>query len=93
VGLELVSIIEELERKSRGVGLEIEITAVGFRRAYHATPLYPQKLALTSPTNGGLLVGIVPSRSKATKLLVTLPGCAGETAKVSADGDPCSVSN
>jgi hypothetical protein len=29
----------------------------------HATPLYPQKLALTSPTSGGRSVGIVRSRS------------------------------
>jgi hypothetical protein len=34
------------------------------------TPLYPQKLALTSPTGGGRSVGIVRSRSKATELLV-----------------------
>jgi hypothetical protein len=27
------------------------ITAVGIHRADHPTPLYPQKLALTSPTN------------------------------------------
>jgi hypothetical protein len=30
------------------------------------TPLYPQKLALTSPTGGGRSVGIVRSRTKAT---------------------------
>jgi hypothetical protein len=29
------------------------------------TPLYPQKLALTSPTGGGRSVGIVRSRTKA----------------------------
>jgi hypothetical protein len=29
------------------------------------TPLYPQKLALTSPTSGGRSVGIVRSRTKA----------------------------
>jgi hypothetical protein len=29
------------------------------------TPLYPQKLALTSPTGGGRSVGIVRSRAKA----------------------------
>jgi hypothetical protein len=34
------------------------------------TPLYPQKLALTSPTSGGRLVGVVRSRTKATELLV-----------------------
>jgi hypothetical protein len=31
------------------------------------TPLYPQKLALTSPTGGGRSVGIVRSRNKATE--------------------------
>jgi len=31
------------------------------------TPLYPQKLALTSPTGGGRSVGIVRSRAEATE--------------------------
>jgi hypothetical protein len=31
------------------------------------TPLYPQKLALTSPTGGGRSVGIVRLRTKATE--------------------------
>jgi len=31
------------------------------------TPLYPQKLALTSPTGGGRSVGIVRPRTKATE--------------------------
>jgi len=31
------------------------------------TPLYPQKLALTSPTGGGRSVGIVRSGTKATE--------------------------
>jgi len=31
------------------------------------TPLYPQKLALNSPTGGGRSVGIVRSRTKATE--------------------------
>jgi len=31
------------------------------------TPLYPQKLTLTSPTGGGRSVGIVRSRTKATE--------------------------
>jgi len=33
------------------------------------TPLYPQKLALTSPTGGGRSVGIVRSRTKATEYI------------------------
>jgi len=39
------------------------------------TPLYPQKLALTSPTGGGRSVGIVRVRTKATEfsLFVFVP--------------------
>jgi len=40
---------------------------VGTRCANHVTPLYPQKLALTSPTGGGRSVGMVRSRTKATE--------------------------
>jgi len=40
---------------------------VGTRCADHVTPLYPQKLALTSPTGCGRSVGIVRSRTKATE--------------------------
>jgi hypothetical protein len=32
------------------------------------TPLYPQKLAITSPTGGGRSVGIVRSRTEATEV-------------------------
>ena len=42
------------------------LTAVGTRCTDHVTPLYPQKLALTSPTGGSRSVGIVRSRTKAT---------------------------
>ena len=41
---------------------------MGTRCADHVTPLYPQKLALTSPTGGGRSVGIVRVRTKATEL-------------------------
>ena len=41
--------------------------AVGTRCADHVTPLYQQKLALTSPTGGGRSVGIVHVRTKATE--------------------------
>jgi hypothetical protein len=34
----------------------------------HATPFYPQKLALTSPTSSGRSIGIVCSRTKSTEL-------------------------
>ena len=40
---------------------------MGIRCADHVTTLYPQKLALTSPTGGGRSVGIVRSRTKATE--------------------------
>jgi len=42
---------------------------VGTRCADHVTPLYPQKLALSSPTGGGRSVGIVRVRTKATEFL------------------------
>jgi len=35
------------------------------------TPLYPQKLGLTSPTGGGRSVGIVRSRTKAMEFYTT----------------------
>jgi len=41
--------------------------AVGTRCADHVTPLYPQKVALTSPTGGGRSFGIVRVRTKATE--------------------------
>ena len=44
---------------------KVAAPAVGTRCADHVTPLYPQKLALTSPTGGGRSVGIVRSRTKA----------------------------
>jgi hypothetical protein len=67
--LSLVSTIEQLiGNKCSCSGLEIyEITAVGIRRADQATPLYPQKLDLTSPTSGGCSVGIVRSRTETTE--------------------------
>ena len=40
---------------------------MGTRCADHVTPLYPQMLALTSPTGGGSSVGIVRVRTKATE--------------------------
>ena len=43
------------------------LTAVGTRCADHVTPLYPQKLVLTSPTGGGRSVSIVRVWTKATE--------------------------
>jgi hypothetical protein len=39
--------------------------AIGIHRAAHATPLYRQNLALTSPTSGGRTISIVRSRTQA----------------------------
>jgi hypothetical protein len=75
VGLErghsaFVSTIEELLGKnSSGSGIETDNTAKGNRHAYYATPLYPQKLALTSPTSGGRYTGIVRSRTRAMEII------------------------
>ena len=46
------------------------LTAVGNRCADHVTPLYLQKLALTSLTGGGHSVGIVRVRTKATEFVI-----------------------
>ena len=54
-------------KKVAAPGLENRLTAVGTRCADHVTPLYPQKLALTSPTGGGRSVSIVRVRTKATE--------------------------
>ena len=67
--LSLVRSTEELfEYKSSGSrSRKQRLTAVGTHCADHVTPLYPQKLALISPTGGGRSVGIVRSRTKATE--------------------------
>jgi hypothetical protein len=67
--LSLVRSLEELhEQKSSGSrSRKQRLTAVGTRCADHVTPIYPQKLALTSPTGGGRSVGIVRLRTKATE--------------------------
>jgi len=41
------------------------------------TPLYPQKLTLTSPTAGGRSVGMVRSRTKATEFSFIIIGGGG----------------
>jgi hypothetical protein len=64
VGLEqgpliLVSTTEELlDRKVAAPVYKTENTAVGIRHSYHVALLYPQKLAITSPTSGSRSVGI-----------------------------------
>ena len=62
-----------LNKKSSGSRFRKQrLTAVGTRCANHVTPLYPQKLALTSPTGGGRSVGMVRSRTKATEFRSSL---------------------
>jgi hypothetical protein len=71
--LSLVSTTEELfGRKSSGSDHENQ--DYGHRDSPHwpRDILYPQKLLLTSPTSGGCSVSIVRSRTKVTKLLLSL---------------------
>jgi hypothetical protein len=73
VGLErgprsLLSTIEDLlGRKSSGSGLESREYVRRGPVCWPRNTLYPQKLVLTLPTNGGRLAGIVRSRTKATE--------------------------
>jgi hypothetical protein len=67
--LSLVSTSEELlGRKSSGSGLEIWEYGRREPSRWPRGTLYPQELALTSPTNGGLSTGIVRSWTQATEL-------------------------
>jgi hypothetical protein len=68
--LSLLSKTEELlGRKRSGSGLKNQdYDRRRIRRADHATPLYPQKLTLTSPS-GCRSVGIVRSRTQATEFV------------------------
>ena len=69
----LWSAIEELlEQKVAAPVQKTEINGRGIRCADHVTPLYPQKLALTSPTSGGPSVGIVRLRTKATEVFFSM---------------------
>ena len=60
------------EKSSGSRSRKQKLTVVGTRCADHVTPLYPQKLALTSPTGGGRSVGIVRVRTKATEFSLVL---------------------
>jgi len=55
------------EKSSGSRSRKQRLTAVGTHCADHVTPLYPQKLALTSPTDGSRCVGIVRVWTKATE--------------------------
>jgi hypothetical protein len=66
--LSLVSTIEELlERKSKGSDLENREYGLRDPSRWLRGTLYPQKLALTSPTNGGRSVGVVRLRTQVTE--------------------------
>jgi hypothetical protein len=70
--LSLVGTIEELlERKSSGSGLEIRYYGRKDPSRWLRGTLYPQKLALTSPTSGGRSVRIVRSRTQTTEIFMT----------------------
>jgi hypothetical protein len=54
-----------LERKIAELVEKTENMTIGIHYADHVAPDYLQKLALTSPTNGGRSVGVVCSGSQA----------------------------
>jgi hypothetical protein len=74
---------EELpDRKSYGLGLETENTAMGIRRADYTIALHSQKLAIISLTSGGRSVGIVRSRTQATQFSFTISAVENKINKV-----------
>jgi hypothetical protein len=81
--LSLVSTTEELlERKSSGFGLDNrDYRSRGSVALTTWDPLYPQKLAVTSRTSGGLSVGIVRSRTQATEFSFFSIAASSELAK------------
>jgi hypothetical protein len=63
--LSLATTTEELlGRKSSGSGLENREYSRRYPSRWPRGTLYPQKLAITSPTSGGRSVGIVRSRTQ-----------------------------
>jgi hypothetical protein len=73
--LSLVSTIEALlERKSSGSCLENREYGRRDPSRWQRGTLYPQKLAITSPTSGGRSVGIVRSRTQTMEFSLILVG-------------------
>jgi hypothetical protein len=71
VQLSLMSTTEELlGRNSSGSGLENREYGRGDPSHWPRGTLYPQKLALTSPTGCGLSVGVVSLRTEATEFVL-----------------------
>jgi hypothetical protein len=71
--LSLLSTIEELlGRNSSGFGLETREYGREDPLRWPRDTLYPQKLALASPTDGGRSVGIVRLRTKPTEIFLKL---------------------
>jgi hypothetical protein len=72
--LSLVSTIKELPvRHNSSSSLENQEYGGGDPLCSPCDTLYPQKLALTSPTSDGHSVRIVRSRTKATEILIQKP--------------------
>jgi hypothetical protein len=71
--LSIVSTNEELlGRNKRGSGQENRDYCRRDPSRWSCSTIYPQKLALTSPSRGGRSVGIIRSRTKATGILLLL---------------------
>jgi hypothetical protein len=84
--LSLVSTIEELlGRNSSGSGLENREYGRREPSRWLCSSFYPQKLAFTSPTSGGLSVGIVRSRTQTTEFFIH----HRQNPLVSKYNDPC----
>jgi hypothetical protein len=67
--LSLVSTTEEiLDRKVAAAVYKTENMAIGIRHADHVATSVRKKLAITSPTSGSHLVGIVRSRTQTMEL-------------------------
>jgi hypothetical protein len=76
VPLSLMSTIEELlGRNSSGSSLDNWECRRGDSLRWPHDTLYPQKLALTSPTSGGRSVGIVRLWAKATEFVFAVSIC------------------